>query len=110
MRMIATVMLAALAVTICIAPVHAENVPRLTCLVAGSEDVFELYPEQLAYEGKHFWHFQVIDGLTVVVVHQPSLQFNRLSNLNLLPNSTLDPSREPEAEQFFTGQCQHSAG
>jgi hypothetical protein len=83
----------------------ANDGDRLSCLVDDSDDRFELYPDQLSYRGHNFDHYQLIDGLTVVVVNRRTGKFNRLSNLNLLPHSTLDPSRAAEPIQFFTGRC-----
>ena len=77
----------------------------LTCLVEGTDDRFELYPRQISYESARFLHYQLIEGLTVIVVNRKTLRFNRLSNLNLLEHSTLDPTRPAEPIQYFTGQC-----
>lgn len=83
----------------------AADTAELSCDVDGSRDFFELYTEQLSFQGADFWHYQMMGGLTLIVVNRESLRFNRLSNLNLLSSSTLDPNRKPEAVQLFSGQC-----
>ena len=77
----------------------------MTCKVNGSDDYFIVYEEQLSYSSETFSHYQLIDGLTVIVVNKDTLRFNRLSNLNLLANSTIDPQQPPEQHQLFEGLC-----
>ncbi|MDX1451676.1 MAG: hypothetical protein R3183_03890 [Oleiphilaceae bacterium] len=83
----------------------ANQHEALHCQVAGNDDSFVLYPEQLSYTSQTFWHYQLIDGLTVLVVNRQTMRFNRLSNLNLLPHSTMDPAKPPEEYQMFSGTC-----
>ncbi len=77
----------------------------LDCRVAGTDDRFIVYPHQRIYRSDSFDYYQLMQGLTVLVVHRQTRQFNRLSNLNLLPSSSLDPQRSAEPYQFFNGQC-----
>ncbi len=86
-------------------PTIADHAGALTCTVDGSRDQFVVYPSQQVFNSEAFSYYQMIDGLTVLVVNNPSLRFNRLSNLNLLPQSTLDPHKPAEKAQFFSGQC-----
>ena len=76
------------------------------CQVANSDDLFQIYQEQLIFRGETFSVYQLIDGLTILAVNHETGRFNRLSNLNLLPHSSMDPARPPEPHQFFTGSCQ----
>jgi len=80
----------------------------LVCTVSDSRDYFLVYPYQLIHTSEKFSHYQLIDGLTVLVVNKTTMRFNRLSNFNLLPSSTIDPKKPPENYQFFTGLCKHS--
>jgi hypothetical protein len=77
----------------------------LICSVDDTQDDFKVYPSQLVYTSKQFLYYQIIDGLTVLVVNQQTMRFNRLSNLNLLSHSTMDPSKSPENYQLFSGTC-----
>ncbi|MEH6577045.1 MAG: hypothetical protein V7731_08190 [Amphritea sp.] len=77
----------------------------MTCKVSGSVDYFIVYADQLIYSSDKFLHYQMIDGLTVIVVNKDTMRFNRLTNLNLLPSSTMDPQKPPESHQFFAGRC-----
>lgn len=77
----------------------------LICSVDGSNDEFNVYPNQQIYSSDSFLHYQMISGLTVLVVNRQTMKFNRLSNLNLLQNSTLDPRKQPEKIQLFNGSC-----
>ena len=88
----------------------ANTDPALTCYPDGSDDRFQLYPEQQVYAGRLFSIYQLIDGLTVLVFNHQTRRFNRLTNLNLLPYSSLDPQRAPEPIQFFSGYCDLSPG
>ncbi|KZZ59489.1 hypothetical protein A3762_00465 [Oleiphilus sp. HI0125] len=83
----------------------AEEQSALICKVDGSDDAFKIYTNQRIYESEQFEHYQLIDGLTVLVVNKDTMKFNRLSNLNLLAHSTMDPSMPPEPHQFFSGEC-----
>jgi|GEM_PF-2288362 len=80
----------------------------LICTVSDSRDYFQVYPYQLIYSSDKFSHYQSIDGLTVLVVNKNTMRFNRLSNLNLLQSSSMDPNKPPESYQFFSGLCQFS--
>lgn len=86
-------------------PLHATPRLELTCKVSGSNDAFNVYPEDLSYASKSFLHYQLIKGLTVLVVNRDTMRFNRLTNLNLLQHSTLDPKKRAEAIQLFDGVC-----
>ena len=77
----------------------------LDCRVNGTDDRFIAYPHQRIYRSDSFDYYQLMQGLTVLVVHRQTRQFNRLSNLNLLPSSSLDPQWSAEPYQFFNGQC-----
>lgn len=92
-----------------VSTVHAAPPETLICSVDGSNDDFIVYPEQVVYSSASFSHYQLIRGLTVLVVNKHTLRFNRLSNLNLLPSSTLDPAKKPENIQIFSGSCIHQA-
>ena len=84
---------------------HASPQENLVCSVDGSKDEFSVYPDQLVYASKSFLHYQMISGLTVLIVNRETMRFNRLSNLNLLQHSTLDPKKQPENIQLFNGSC-----
>ncbi len=77
----------------------------MVCYVDGSDDQFRVYPRQQVFTSERFAIYQLIDGLTVLVINKQTLRFNRLSNLNLLPTSSLDPEMPPEPYQYFTGRC-----
>jgi len=81
---------------------------QLICTAGDSQDYFKVYPYQLTYSSDKFSHYQLIDGLTVLVVNKNTMRFNRLSNLNLLQSSTIDPNKPPESYQFFKGICKFS--
>ncbi|MDJ0833522.1 MAG: hypothetical protein QNJ69_08365 [Gammaproteobacteria bacterium] len=85
---------------------HANKPAEVICYVDGTDDLFKVYPRQLVFESDRFAIYQLIDGLTLLVINKQTRRFNRLSNLNLLPESTLDPEMPPEPYQYFTGQCQ----
>ncbi len=70
----------------------------LDCRVEGSDDRFLLHPHQLLKATPSFQVFILMDGLTLAVVNRDTGRFNRLSNLNLLP--------DPQPPQFFHGYCQ----
>lgn len=76
------------------------------CKVEGSNDYFSIYGKQKTFETEQFIHYQLINGLTLIVLNKTTLRFNRLTNLNLLPSSSLDPNQPPEPMQFFSGECQ----
>lgn len=78
----------------------------IICQVNGSVDYFALDATKQIYASKNFTYYQLIDGLTVLIVNNKTLKFNRLTNLNLLAHSTLDPNNPPEPRQFFSGSCQ----
>lgn len=82
----------------------------INCLVDGTDDLFQLYQQQISYQSPSFTHYQLINGLTVVIVNRTTLRFNRLTNLNLLPHSTLDPTKPAEPIQMFNGQCHYPRG
>lgn len=88
--------------------VFADTTGEVICYVDKSDDLFKVYPRQLIFESKQFSIYQLIDGLTVLVLNNQTMRFNRLSNLNLLSASTLDPQMPPEAYQYFTGGCDNS--
>ena len=83
---------------------YAAEQPLL-CKLATSEDYFALYADQVSYEGELFRHYSMLSGLTVIVLNKQTLSFNRLSNLALLPESTLDVNRPAEPNQLMSGQC-----
>jgi len=85
--------------------VNAQISREYTCHVDGTDDLFKVYPRQQIFASDQFSIYQLIDGLTVLVINNQTQRFNRLSNLNLLPNSTLDPQMLPEPLQYFTGYC-----
>ena len=91
----------------CCFSVQADALKEMVCHVDSSDDLFKVYPRQLAYTGEQFNIYQLIDGLTVLIVNTQTMRFNRLSSLNLLPRSTLDPSWPAEPPQFFSGWCEH---
>jgi len=88
--------------------IQADTHKSLICTVSDSRDYFKVYPYQLIYSSDEFSHYQLINGLTVLVVNKNTMRFNRLSNLNLLPSSVMDPNKPPENYQFFSGLCKHS--
>ncbi len=75
------------------------------CKLAGSDDYFVLFDHQVSYEGAMFRHYAMLNGLTVIVLNKQTLDFNRLSNLALLPVSTLDINLPAEANQLMSGNC-----
>lgn len=79
----------------------------LLCKLATSEDYFALYDDQVSYESGLFRHYSMLSGLTVIVLNKQTLGFNRLSNLALLPVSTLDINRPAEPNQLMSGQCHY---
>jgi len=85
--------------------VQSDTSVELLCRVDGTDDIFKIYPSQLIFLGKKIMIYQLIDGLTVFIVNTQTGRFNRLSNLNLMPQSTLDPRLPPEPPQFFSGHC-----
>lgn len=85
---------------------QADPSSELLCRVEHTDDVFQVYPNQLIYNSKQFSIYQLIDGLTVLIVNSDTMRFNRISNINLLASSTLDPSWPAEPYQYFTGQCE----
>jgi len=87
---------------------QADSHKPLICTVRDSRDYFKVYPYQLIYSSDEFSHYQLIDGLTVLVVNKNTMRFNRLSNLNLLQSSAMDPNKQPENYQFFSGSCKFS--
>lgn len=87
---------------------QASSHDALVCTVSDSRDYFMVYPHQLIYSSDKFSHYQLIDGLTVLVVNKDTMRFNRLSNLNLLQSSIMDPDKPPENYQFFNGLCKVS--
>lgn len=89
-------------------PLRSEIQYPLHCWVDGSNDRFDVYPSQLSYTSDSFSHYQLIEGLTVLVVNNKTMRFNRLSNLNLLPHSTTDPTKPPDRFQLFGGLCEIS--
>ena len=82
---------------------------EITCLVDGSDDQFRVYSRQQIFDSDRFAIYQLIDGLTVLIINKQTLRFNRLSNLNLLAESTLDPEMPPEPYQYFSGRCEIAA-
>jgi hypothetical protein len=86
----------------------ADTQNSLICTVSDSNDYFKVYPEQLTYSSEIFSHYQLMDGLTVLMVNKNTMQFNRLSNLNLFQNSVMDPNKPPDDYQFFNGFCKYS--
>lgn len=80
------------------------------CKVNGSEDYFKVYASQRIYASEQFSHYQLMDGLTVLVINKQTRRFNRISNLNLLPHSTMDPNQPPERFQLFHGMCEEQQG
>lgn len=88
--------------------IQANTFP-LICSANDSVDYFEVYPSQLIYSSDSFTHYQLIAGLTVLVVNNQTLRFNRLSNFNLLSRSALDPNKPPSHYQFFSGVCKYKA-
>jgi len=88
--------------------IQADFHKSLLCTVSGSRDYFKVYPHQLIYSSNEFSHYQLINGLTVLVVNKNTMLFNRLSNLNLLKSSAMDPNKPPENYQFFSGSCKFS--
>ena len=101
-----TVLICGLALSLMGGVVYSESHYTYTCTSNNSFDSFKVYPSQLTYASEDFAHFQLINGLTILVVNLKTMRFNRLSNLNLLKHSTLDPNLSPEQYQFFSGSCQ----
>ena len=97
-----------LIIYLCSPLIQADSHIPLICTVSDSRDYFKVYPYQLIYSSDKFSHYQLIDGLTVMVVNKNTMRFNRLSNLNLLQRSTVDPNKPPENYQFFNGVCKFS--
>ena len=85
--------------------IQADFDSPIICTVGDSNDYFKVYPSQLMYTSDTFSHYQLMDGLTVLMIHKQTMQFNRLSNLNLLKNSVIDPNKPPDDYQFFNGSC-----
>jgi hypothetical protein len=90
------------------ATVYADSSGEVICYVDKTDDLFRAYPDQLIFESKQFSIYQLINGLTVLILNKQTMRFNRFSNLNLLSGSTLDPEMPPEAYQYFTGRCDYS--
>jgi hypothetical protein len=88
--------------------VYANKSGEVICYVDKSDDLFKVYSRQLIFESKQFSIYQLIDGLTVLILNKQTMRFNRLSNLNLLAGSTLDPAMPPEPYQYFSGHCEYS--
>ena len=88
-----------------IATASADWPSEITCHVDGTDDLFRVYARQQVFDSERFAIYQLIDGLTVLVINKQTRRFNRLSNLNLLPESTLDPEMPPEPYQYFSGLC-----
>jgi hypothetical protein len=101
-------LLAALIAVLCGRSLLASFEPEITCHVDGTDDLFKVYPRQKIFSSNQFSIYQLIDGLTVLIINRQTLQFNRLSSLNLLPHSTLDPELPAESMQFFSGRCEFS--
>ncbi|MDJ0880472.1 MAG: hypothetical protein QNJ56_02380 [Gammaproteobacteria bacterium] len=78
----------------------------IRCHVTDTDDVFIVYPPQLAFSSDRFYIFQLMNGLTVLIINRDTGRFNRLSNLNLLAHSTVDPFMHREPIQFFSGTCE----
>ncbi len=93
-----------LSLLVCTSSARAEST-EMTCYVDGTDDLFKVYPRQQVFASDRFAIYQLIDGLTVLVINKQTMRFNRLSNLNLLAESTLDPEMPPEPYQYFTGSC-----
>lgn len=89
----------------CSFTVSAQTSGEVICYVDESDDLFKIYPDQLIFESEQFAIYQLINGLTVLILNKQTQRFNRLTNLNLLPGSTLDPQMPPEPYQFFSGYC-----
>jgi hypothetical protein len=85
--------------------VYAGESEEWLCRVDGTDDQFRVDFSQRIYHNAPFQIFQLIDGLTVLVLNTETRRFNRLSNLNLLAHSSLDPERPAEPVQFFSGLC-----
>ena len=85
----------------------ASNELSLLCKVNETEDYFEVDLNQLIYTSNEFLYYQMIEGLSVLIMNKNTLRFNRLSNLNLLENSSIDPSQPPDNHQFFNGLCEY---
>ena len=85
---------------------RADSRGELVCKVDGSQDYFKVYLSQRTYSSEQFSHYQLIDGLTVLVVNKVTMRFNRLSSLNLLHTSTMDPNQPPDGMQLFEGVCE----
>ena len=85
--------------------VYASESEEWLCQVEGSDDRFRVDTSQRIYHNARFQVFQLIDGLTVLVLNNKTRRFNRLSSLNLLSHSSLDPERAAEPAQFFSGLC-----
>jgi hypothetical protein len=81
----------------------------ISCKVKDSLDFFNISRSNLIYSGNTFTLYQLIDGLTIIAVNNQTLKFNRLTNLNLLPTSALDPNDPPVSLQFFSGSCRQAA-
>ncbi len=84
----------------------ADTFSAFRCDVDATDDIFIVYPSQLTFKSDRFYIFQLMNGLTVMIINRETGRFNRLSNLNLLPHSTLDPDRPTEPRQFFSGSCE----
>lgn len=90
-------------------PTFSAASGSLTCTVDGSRDSFVVYPAQQVFNSAQFSYYQMMDGLTVLILNKRTQGFNRLSNLNLLPHSSLDPHWPAEAPQLFSGHCSTAA-
>ena len=86
----------------------ADSHRPLFCTVSDSNDYFKVYPSQLIYSSDTFSHYQLMNGLTVLMVNKKTMRFNRLSNLNLLQSSVIDTKKPPDDYQFFNGLCKFS--
>jgi len=86
----------------------AATQQHISCKVSNSLDYFSLDSSKQIFASANFTFYQQFDGLTVVVLNNHTLRFNRLTNLNLLANSATDPNKPPQSLQFFSGHCQRS--
>ena len=84
----------------------AATQQHISCKVGDSLDYFTLDSSQQIFASANFTFYQQFDGLTIVALNNHTLRFNRLTNLNLLPNSATDPNAPPQSLQFFSGHCQ----
>ncbi len=79
----------------------------LQCQIAGSDDIFLLYPEQKLTNTDDFYIYQNFNGLVITTVNTQTMNFNRISHFNLLPEPLpLDNKEQNQDAQLISGLCE----